>query len=190
MLRIYNISIAIYGTNREIVKVVARRSRTRHPVHWENIFSSGEKSIPAFLFSRRRPIWSISCREPHIWILNSASFSLQSRLSLTMPGYRCGGSCTTSVRNSVNFTLCCLPKIPAQPPPKNLDPDSVIWPLKSHSSPGPAASVLCLLDQAPGRHLWVVGWRLITSNEPRPGQTSDTAQSVRRSGRVIKSQLK
>lgn len=167
------------------------------------MFSYGEKSIPAFLFSRRRPIWSISCREPHVWILKSASFSLPSRLCLTMPGHRCGGgSCTTSVRNSVNFTLCRLPKIPAPPPPKkttknnkkkkkkNLDPDSVIWPLKSHSSPGPAASVLCLLDEAPGRHLRVVGWRLITWNEPRPGQTSDTAQSVRRSGRVIKSQLK
>lgn len=140
-------------------------------------------------------MWSISCREPHIWILNSTRFSRQSRLSLTMPGYRRGSSCTTSVRNSVNFTLCCLPKIPAPPSPKKktkkkLDPDSVIWPLKSHSSLGPAASVLCLLDVAPGRHLWVVGWRLITSNEPRPGQTSDTAKSVRRSGRAIKSQRK
>lgn len=71
-----------------------------------------------FLFSWSRPMWSISCREPHIWILNSTSFSLQSRLSLTMPGYRRGSSCTTSVRNSVNFTLCCLPKIPAPPSPK------------------------------------------------------------------------
>lgn len=129
-----------------------------------------------------------------MWILNSTSFSPQSSLSLTMPGYRCGGSCTTSVRNSVNFTLRCSPKIPQLPPPKKkkemLAPDSVIWRLKSHSSPGPAASVLCLLDETPGRHLWVVGWRLITSNGQRPVQTTDTAQSVRRSGRLNRSQFK
>lgn len=69
--------------------------------------------------------------------------SLAAACSLGSPS-QC--SCTTSVRNSVNFTLCCLPKIPAPPPckkkkKKSLDPDSVIWLVKSHSSPpGPAAS--------------------------------------------------
>lgn len=31
---------------------------------------------------------------------------------VTMPRCRHRGSCTTNIRNSVNFTLCCLPKNP------------------------------------------------------------------------------
>lgn len=49
--------------------------------------------------------------------LHSSTPSIQppcllSGLLYSTPWYRHGGSCTTNVRNSVNFTLCCLPKNP------------------------------------------------------------------------------
>lgn len=100
----------------------------------------------------------------HVWLLPlppSSPLVFSPSYCLTLLLYRLRSSCTTNIRNSVNFTLWCLPK--------TLGPDSVIWPLESHSNPPHPPPPTChqqrtlfllhpCLDEAPSKHLEVTGY--------------------------------
>lgn len=171
---------------KRIAEVIEKLKKNKNNLARQNVatevLSHIEKSMSPTDSAISSALWCFvqKLAKHHVWILPlplSSPLVFSQSYCLTIPWYRHWGSCTTNIRNSVNFTLCCLPKNPG---PRFGDLASRVsfqsFPPACHQQRTLFLLHPCL-DAAPRKHLEVTVYR-VTSNKSEHAQIRGTVQSA------------